>query len=90
MFIIFKFCFVNHTFLYFRQKIFQFGEDNPILNIHIQSLASETQVELEIVDNFVNILNFEERLTQQHMTAIRFFFKTIVIVSQTSDFFFKV
>ncbi|PWA34169.1 ulp1 protease family, C-terminal catalytic domain-containing protein [Artemisia annua] len=31
-----------------------------------ESLASENEVEREIIDNFVNILNFEEKLTQQY------------------------
>ncbi|PWA79650.1 ulp1 protease family, C-terminal catalytic domain-containing protein [Artemisia annua] len=44
------------------------------------SLASENEVEREIIDNFVNILNFEEKLTQQYNKSFRRFFKTQIIV----------
>ncbi|PWA57465.1 Peptidase C48, SUMO/Sentrin/Ubl1 [Artemisia annua] len=68
------------------EKIFKFGNEDAILNVHIQSLASENEVEREIIDNFVNILNFEEKLTQQHNKSFRRFFKTQIIPKDMDEY----
>ncbi|GJT59636.1 hypothetical protein Tco_1003169 [Tanacetum coccineum] len=60
------------------QEVFKAGIEKPALKIDIETLETEQELYSQVIDNFITVLNYEEKMTNKKFLR-RHFFNTIMM-----------